>query len=52
MGSEYVVGVKTYIDNDKLGNVSSVANTLVDVPSVVGYIVAFEGSRTKRNMFV
>ncbi len=43
MGNEYVVGVKTYIDDDKLGNTYGVVNTLVDVPSAVGYIAIFKG---------
>jgi hypothetical protein len=42
------VGVKTYTNDDKLGNVFGVANTLVDVPSVVGCTVAFEGSTTNK----
>jgi hypothetical protein len=43
MGNKYVVGVKTCTNDDKLGNAFGVANTLVDVPSAIGYITAFEG---------
>jgi hypothetical protein len=46
MGNKYVVGVKTCTNDDKLGNASGVANTLVDVPSAIGYITTFEGSTT------
>ncbi len=43
MGNEYAMGVKTCTYDDKLGNTYGVANTLVDVPSAIGYIAVFKG---------
>jgi len=43
MGNEYVVRMKTCMEDDKLGNAFGVTNTLVDVPGATSSIVALEG---------
>jgi hypothetical protein len=42
------VGVKTYTNDDKLGNAFGVVNTLVVMRGVVGYIVVLEDPITNK----